>query len=296
MINKIKLKSRIALPNRLRIGVTAVLCIMGTAVMSAADSLNSKEYLAFADSADIYIGRQDWEKAENSILKALRTEPGNVGNVMLISNLGIIRNRLEHYDEARESFDIVLSRLPKSTVALTGRAESYIGLKQYANALSDLDKALDTDSTLTVPLAMRGYLLLKLNRPEEAFKSFSRVVNLDSVSATGHAGLGDALANLGRNREAVSEYLKAIENEDRAEWRFRAGLLLLEEDNLEGAAEQAAHVLAQNPKDGDIYILMALIHKRRFETREAEIAEKMARDFGASPELILYYLDKKKPN
>lgn len=250
-------------------------------------------YMQYADSADIYISGNKWEAAESAILRALKEEPANPANPMLITNLGIVRNRLGHFREAAESFDIVLSRIPNSTVALTGRAESYIGLGQSAGALADLETAIAVDSTLTLPLTMHGYLLLRENRPAEAIGSFGRIIRLDSLDAIGHAGLADCLSALGRNEEAIAEYRQAVKTDDRPEWRFRAGLLLLDKDDIEGAYEQVRGALAKDPRHGETYILLALIHRKRFENSEAQTAEKMAREFGAPTELIDHYLGRR---
>lgn len=252
-------------------------------------AISAQSYIQYADSADIYIGRQNWAAAERAILCALRTEPANPGNPLLVANLGIVRNRLEKFTEAFESFDLALARMPKSTVALTGRAEAMIGLGKTDSALADLDSAIAVDSTLTLPRMIKGYLLLKENRPGEALDVFERLVALEPGVAMSLGGLGDCLAAIGREKEAVEAYLSALEIEERPEWRFRTGLLMLDLGNLEGAAEQVRLSIAAHPREGEIYILMSLIHRRRYETEEAEIAVKMARELGADPELIEHY-------
>lgn len=247
-------------------------------------------YIQYADSADIYVGREDWRRAEQAILSALRAEPANASNPMLIINLGSVRNHLGEYAKAKESFDVALSRIPKSTVALTGRSEAFIGLKRTEEALTDLNAALAVDSTLTVPLTMKGYLLLGAGRPTEALETFERLTALEPDGPLGHAGRADCLAQTGRYDEAVTAYKEALRHEERPEWRLRCGLLMLEKGDLEGAAEQARLSIAANPRDGNIYILMSLLHRKRLETAEAEIAKKMAIDLGADMEIVELYL------
>ncbi|MBD5284293.1 MAG: tetratricopeptide repeat protein [Bacteroides sp.] len=265
--------------------------ILATLAMTAGATF-AQTYIQYADSADNYIRSRNWPAAERVILSALREEPGNPSNPLLVTNLGIVRNHLEKYELAVESFDLALARLPQSTVALTGRAESFIALEKYDRALADLDRAEEVDSTLTLPLAMKGYLLLRLNRPADALPVFDRFAILAPQEAVAHAGRGDCLAGTADLKEAVAAYKEALALDPRPEWRFRTGLLLLELNDLEGAAEQARLTIASAPRYGDIYILMALIHRRRYEAHEAEVAEKMARDLGADPELIRLYLGK----
>lgn len=268
--------------------------LMGTmiAAMALAAAMQTQSpYIQMADSVDMYLQHEKWQDAERCILGALRAEPGNPANPMLVTNLGIVRNRMERYDEALESFDLALSRMPRSTVALTGRAEALVALQRNKEALEALDTATAIDSTLTLPLSMKAYLILKDNRPEEALESFRRMTGYDDVRALGYGGIGDCEAALGRDKEAIEAYKQALAIEERSEWRLRAGLLLLSAKDLEGAAEQANLGLKSAPRDGNMFILMSLIHRARFETTEAETAKKLAIDHGADPDLIHLYLE-----
>ena len=49
-------------------------------------SASSPRYIALADSADMLIKSEKWDEAEKTILTALRLEPGNFTNAMLLSN------------------------------------------------------------------------------------------------------------------------------------------------------------------------------------------------------------------
>lgn len=251
-----------------------------------------QSYIQYADSADNYIKINDWKRAENAILSALRSDPANPSNPMLVINLGIVRNHLGQFEKALESFDLALARIPNSTIALTGRAEAFTGLHRLNDAVSDLDRALSVDSTLTLPLTMKGFLLVRLQRPDEALLVFDRLTRQNPDIALGHAGKGDCLAVSGKSQEAIEAYKQALKLEERPEWRLRTGLLMLENGDLEGASEQARLSIEANPRDGNIYILMSMIHRKRFETAEAEVAEKMAVDLGADSEFIEIYLKK----
>ena len=55
---------------------------------------SSPRYLALVDSADNYIKRERWTDAEQTLLSALRLEPGNFTNSLLLSNLGVVRTNL----------------------------------------------------------------------------------------------------------------------------------------------------------------------------------------------------------
>ena len=50
-------------------------------------------YYELVDSADYYINKEEYAKAEETILRALRLEPSNYNNSLLLSNLGTIQRR-----------------------------------------------------------------------------------------------------------------------------------------------------------------------------------------------------------
>jgi len=55
---------------------------------------SSPQYLALSDSADNLIKKERWKDAEAVILSALRLEPGNFANSLLLSNLGVVRTNM----------------------------------------------------------------------------------------------------------------------------------------------------------------------------------------------------------
>ena len=73
-------------------------------------------YVERADSADHYIKAERWADAERNLKTALRLEPANPGNALLLSNLGYVQTMLGKFDDALESYDVSLSIAPKSAV------------------------------------------------------------------------------------------------------------------------------------------------------------------------------------
>ena len=57
-------------------------------------------YYELVDSADYYINKEEYAKAEETILRVLRLEPSNYNNSLLLSNLGTIQRRQGRLEEA----------------------------------------------------------------------------------------------------------------------------------------------------------------------------------------------------
>ncbi len=117
-------------------------------------------YVERADSADHYIKAERWADAERNLKTALRLEPANPGNALLLSNLGYVQTMLGKFDDALESYDVSLSIAPKSAVVALKPGLTYASAGKTAEAMKDLDAALAIDSTRTMPLKMRGLLRL----------------------------------------------------------------------------------------------------------------------------------------
>ena len=94
-----------------------ILCLSATSELA-------QDYYERVDSADIYISRQRWEDAERTLKDALRLEPGNILNSMLLSNLGYVQHSQGKLDEAIESYNIGLAMTPNSLILKKHRANA----------------------------------------------------------------------------------------------------------------------------------------------------------------------------
>ena len=53
--------------------------------------LAASDYLKYIDLADEAVRKQDWNRAEELLREAMRSEPSNPQNVMLLSNVGMFQ-------------------------------------------------------------------------------------------------------------------------------------------------------------------------------------------------------------
>lgn len=150
---------------------------------------SSPEYIALADSADNYIRNERWTDAENAIISALKMEPGNFSNSLLLSNLGVVRTNMGKYEQAIEDFTLGLSIAPRSSVLRTNRARARLFLGDYDGALTDLNSTLEIDSLQQWPLQMRGMIFLSKNKTDSAKNDFTRLAMLNPKSANAFSGL-----------------------------------------------------------------------------------------------------------
>lgn len=268
--------------------------ILVTAIVTLASAAraSSPEYIALADSADNYIKMERWQDAENTILSALKLEPGNFSNSLLLSNLGVVRTNLGKMDGALEAFRLGLSIAPRSSVIRTNRARTLLHLRRYDEALKDLDETLEIDSTQTWPLQMRGLLRIGKNDIEGAKADFTRLSKISFHNASAMAGLARVAEIEGKYDEALEYYDKAVDYDDNPETRFSHIILKINLEKYSEAGEDIRKAIEKYPEVPDFYLARGYLHRLNYRNQEAEIDKKIALDKGADPQLVEQFLPK----
>ncbi len=255
------------------------------ALLGGAQTLTAT-YIELADSADYYTRHSRWADAERVIIKALRHEPANPSNHLLWSNLGIVREQLCNLPGALEAFDIGLASAPRSTTLLTNRARIYMSEGKSGEAIADLSRALEVDSTLQWPRKMRGILYLAQAKPKEALADFTDYKNRFGEDADVAEGAASAEAGLGNPDKAMEYYEESLRIEPLQSTLVKMLLTAYSFGILERYEEKLREGIEKYPRCGELYLLRGTLHKARYETEKTEIDRKLATEFGASTDLI----------
>lgn len=263
----------------------AILMISVCALLSGAQTLNS-EYVALADSADRYMEASRWADAERVIERALRVEPANKSNYLLWSNLGMVRLNLERFQDAITAFDIGLVSAPKSVTLLTNRGKAYLALGDASRALSDMEQALQLDSTLQWPAKMKGILLAAVGNRDAAKSALVEYESKYGVDRSVSETLGDLWLGENDASQAMDCYKKAYDAEADADLLIK----LLLSANVTGKLNDYADLIRLGidayPKNGMLHLIRALLYKERYQTDAMESDLKMAREFGVDKQTI----------
>lgn len=273
-------------------------CAMAQAAAFNADSTTGLSatptygrYLALADSARFFIGKEQWSEAARCIRDALRLEPGNPGNPMLFSNLGLASGMEGKIGEAMQCFEIALARAPKSLPVLTSKAKIQVRASDTEGALETLDTILAIDSLAEWPLQTRGLLRMREADYKGAFADFSTLTKSHPDNTWGPGGLAKCMEMQGYQSEAAGYYADALSkthpgDEDRVE--FQLGLIenLGHTGKLREALETAKEAISENPHDGRLYLLRGWIKRLLLIYREAEADKKLAIDYGVDYQTI----------
>lgn len=255
------------------------------------DTPEYKRYLQLADSAQYFIGKENWSEAARCTREALRIDPANVGNIMLFNNLGLAAGMEGKIGEAMQCFEIALSRAPKSIPVLISKAKIQINSSDIEGAKETLDKILSLDSVAEWPLQTRGLLRMRDAEYKAAFDDFMKLSKCYPDNTWGPGGLAKCMELQGHLSEAAGYYADAIartkgDDEDKVE--FQLGLIenLGHTGKLTEALETAKEAINEHPHDGRLYLLRGWIKKLLLIYREAETDKKLAIDYGVDIQTI----------
>lgn len=255
---------------------------------------SSPRYLELADSADFFIARENWNRAEEKIIEALRLEPANFSNSLLLANLGLIQTNKGKYDEAIESLSMGLQLAPSSTVLLNNRAHTFLLLDSIDRAIADLDKSLQKDSLQEWTLKTRAFISLSRQDIPKAKLLFGKLQTFAPDNSSLYGGLAAIAEYEGNNEEAKKNYLKALElNPNDDETRQAYILWLINNNDYTNARTQIREGLAKNMEDPFYYLLRGYLHRLNYRPDEALADKKIAISKGIDLKLVEKYLPNK---
>lgn len=272
--------------------LTLVLISLSFSLTAKADT--QSEYIALADSADVCIAAERYAEAEGFILKALRLEPANYSNHLLLSNLSAVRLHLGRPTEAAEAAEIGLGIAPSSTMLLMNHALASLALGDEQTALEDTGKALEIDSIHPRALNIHGLILFNKGRYREAKVYYQRLLSIDQDDPDALVALGRIALVEGDMTNAVDYFTRAVKVDPLPENDFYLVLSLIFADKDAEASERLRESLRDYPHDGDLYILKALLSKRNFQNDSVDLNLKLAREYGADENLLQQFFPVRK--
>lgn len=279
--------------------IILILLVFTEAACAMAQTASLSRYLQLADSAQYYIGKEQWGESARCIREALRLEPANVGNVMLFSNLGLATGMEGKYGEAMQCFDIALQRAPHNIHILSSKARVQILASDNEGASETIDTILALDSMAQWPRQTRGLMRLRAQDFRKAHDDFQFLTRKFPADTWGPGGLAKCMEAQGLHAEAAGYYRDAIArclpgDPDRIE--FQLGLIenLGHLGQLQEALDNVKDALADSPHDGRLYMLRGWIKEKLLIYREAEADKKLAIEYGVDPQTVEHFLPTRK--
>lgn len=239
-------------------------------------------YLQMTDSATYYIEQSDWINAERTLKEALRSEPGNVGNALLLNNLARVQQQTGRYHEALENFNIALAITPSNSLIRYNRGMLLFAFGKNEEAAEDFSYAVRADDKDSNALMMRGMSYMRAGRTEDAERDLRNALALDSNNVDCMEALARILITGDDEKvmEGISLLRKITEKEPSAENHFRLGFAQAVKGDISGAEETVRVGLSVDPQYGNLYLLRAYLHQSRYETEAKELDIKIGTERG----------------
>lgn len=236
-----------------------------------------------ADSAFAAIDRQEWDRADSLLVLAIKGRPGDPANVLLLSNLGMIRHYRGLDSLALATLDDAARISPRSTVILANRATVLTALGRTDEALEVYDNLLGLDPSQARPRYQRALLLLRKGLTEGARADAAALDSIAPDSQERHTLRAAILSADGAFGEALPHYTEVIRINPQPEFYSARALCYLMTDQLPEAAEDISRGLALDPTDPELYLYRAALNKLRYRPDDAEADARQAIAFGIDP-------------
>lgn len=244
-------------------------------------------YYQLVDSAQASAAANDWKAAEDFLMRAIRQEPLNHNNSLLLSNLATAQRNMGRLDDAIKNYSLALDLTPNAVTLLHNRAATYVLADSLALALRDYERIMLLDKKDVDSRFNHGVLALEVGLPDVARKNFEEILDIDASSPLAHQGIGNVCKAQEQWELAVAHYGKALEKiTDSAPLYANRADCLLVLKRLSEASADITQAKKLDPDDPFIYVLSAKLNKMRYDYDAMERDIKSATDKGIDEQSV----------
>ena len=239
-------------------------------------------YYAFIDSAQYYINSRQWNRAEHFLLEAIRSEPSNPSNSLLLSNIATIQRRQGRLGEAIKNYSMAIDLTPNAVTLLLNRAAVYTLVDSIALAQADYERIMDIDPADVESRYNHGMIALNTGDPKTAERDFNDILRINPNSGLAKQGQGYLQKHAGNFDKAVECFSEVIKVKPSSTLLANRADCYLATKRLNEASLDIANALELDPDDPFIYILRAKLNKLRYNRSDMERDLKLAVAHGLS--------------
>lgn len=258
-----------------------LLAAVGALALTVAAQDVPQRYFDLMGEADKAIAEGRLGDAENSLSEAIAMQPGNPANVLLMSNLGMVRFGMGRDSLAVATLDAAHEMAPASTVVLRNRARVLTAMGETGRASADYETLMALDSMAVSPRFYHGMIALRQGDLEVAADDFRRMLEMAPDTLETHVGLAALAMATGDYAEAARRYTAALRKELQPEYYAERALCYLMTDRPGDAADDIARGLELDPMDPMLYLYRAMLNKVRYRPDDAKADGRRAVELGA---------------
>lgn len=234
------------------------------------------EYFALIDSAQHYINDKHWERAEHFLLQAIKSDPGNPSNSLLLSNLATLQRRQGRMKEALRNYSMAIDLTPNAVTLLHNRAALLTQVDSLALAQADYERIMMLDERDVESRYNHGMIALNLGDIKTAQKDFDNILEINPNSGMARQGQGYLYKHEGKLEKAAECFSEVIKVKPSSTLLANRADCYLTLRRLNDASTDIANALELDPDDPFIYVLRAKLNKMRFNREDMERDLKLA--------------------
>lgn len=242
----------------------------------------TSEYYNYIDSAQIHIKGQDWAKAEYFLRNAIKADPTNHNNSLILSNIGTIQRYQGKVTQAIKNYSLALDMTPNSVTILLNRAAAYMTIDSIELSRKDYARVAELDLSNTESRYNLGIISIQRRDYKKAEDLFMEITKISPNSALAQEGLGKLNEVNGNYAKAVDHYSKIIKVRPSTSILANRAHCYLMMKRLNDAEDDIRSGLQIDSNDGYLYLLRALLNKLRFNTEDMGRDIKLAEQHGIS--------------
>ena len=195
-------------------------------------------------------------------------------------NKGTILAEKKQYDEAISNFDKAIELDPDNSVIYVKRGDAYDEKKQPEQALADFNRAIDLDPKNSMAYRGRGLVHHTKKRLDEALADYNKAIELDPNNAKAYNSRGSYYRDKKRYDEALTNYSRAIELDPNysSAYNNRANVFR-EREQLDKSLADCEKAIELEPNSSSAYNCRGNVHRKK------NLPDKALADFNKAIEL-----------
>lgn len=261
-------------------------------IVNAKSAFAQSVYYNYVDSADFKIKAHDWLQAERYILLALKAEPANNNNSLLISNLATVQRNQKKYNEALKNYNLAITMTPKSVTLLKNRASLYLEIDSLDHAYMDYEKVSLLDLEDIESRYYHGLIALRKGQIEVAKSDIGDLMRINQYSPYTKEAYATLQKTLGNYSDAIDYYTDLVKMQAKPSYHtlLNRAECYLELKKLNEAEADIKQALTQAPQEGYLYVLRARLNKLRNKEGDKERDIQLAMKYGISREMAIFFI------
>jgi tetratricopeptide (TPR) repeat protein len=241
-----------------------------------------------------HIDNNNLDSAAISLQKAMKLDPANDNNSVLLLNLGIIQRQLGNYDDAFISFTASLPNNPIPDIVLHNRASLFVELGRFDEAMEDYNSLISDYPDDIEAYYRRGVLFLEENNRVKAEADFRRSEEIDPNNM--YTKLSKALLFKLDDKWELAEmvYTDLINSETNSDPSFymnRAECYINNDKTLLASADLRSVELLQS-ENPYYYFLRGRVRLDQFDKLAAKADFEKAKSMGYDASIVDEWLKK----